>query len=179
MCAIVKSTKKNDIMVTWSYHGRNTKKSKYIAGNLVRLYPVRILFKEKMKISELNKEITKQSIELLKKPYYPHILYSEDGEIMNNIYQKDFNKIGNFCGIQRESIPTPPRKLDDGDFTNQIIDACYNMTENGLEVEWQYPFARYKKQTMNAFRDIFIKYSDKIIEHWNDENEIDLMGLID
>ena len=179
MCAIAKSTNKKDIMVTWSYHGRNTKKSKYIAGNLVRLYPVRILFKEKMKISELNKEITKQSIELLKKPYYPHILYSEDGEIMNNIYQKDFNKIGNFCGIQRESIPTPPRKLDDGDFTNQIIDACYNMTENGLEVEWQYPFARYKKQTMNAFRDIFIKYSDKIIEHWNDENEIDLMGLID
>ena len=179
MCAIAKHANKKDIMVTWSYHGRNTPQSKFIAGNLVRLYPVRIEFKEKMKISDLNNEITKQSKELLKKPYYPHILYSEDGEIMNDIYQKDFNKIGDFCGIKRESVKVPPRKLEEGVFNNQVIDACYNMTEEGLEVEWQYPFNRYKKETINSFRDIFIKYCDKLGDHWNDTNEIDLMGLID
>lgn len=179
MLAIAKHANKKDIMVTWSYHGRNTPKCKYIAGNLVRLYPVRIQFKEKMKISDINNEITKQSKELLHKPYYPHILYSEDGEIMNDIYQKDFNKIENFCGIKREKVQVPPRNLEEGDFTNQVIDACYNMTEDGLEVEWQYPFNRYKKETINNFRDIFIKYCDKLGEHWNDNNEVDLMGLID
>lgn len=178
MLAIAKHAKKSDIMVTWSYHGRDSPKCKYIAGNLVRLYPIRIQFKEKMKISDLNNEITKQSKDLLKKLYYPHILYSEDGEIMNDIYQKDFNKIGDFCGIQRESMAVPPRNLDDGIFTNQVIDACYNMTESGLEIEWQYPFSRYKKETINSFRDIFIKYCDKLSEHWNDDNEVNLMDLI-
>ena len=179
MCAIAKHSNKKDIMVTWSYHGRDSPKAKYIAGNLVRLYPVRIEFKDKMKISELNEDITKQSKNLIKKPYYPHILYSEDGEIMNDIYQKDFNKIGDFCGIKRESVQTPPRNLDEGIFTNQVIDACYNMTEDGLEVEWQYPFNRYKRETINGFRDLFIKYCDKLAEHWNDNSEIDLMGLVD
>ena len=79
MLAIAKHANKKDIMVTWSYHGRDSPKCKYIAGNLVRLYPIRIQFKEKMKISDLNNEITKQSKDLLKKLYYPHILYSEDG----------------------------------------------------------------------------------------------------
>ena len=178
MLAIAKHAKKTDIMVTWSYHGRDSPKCKYIAGNLVRLYPIRIQFKEKMKISDLNNEITKQSKDLLKKLYYPHILYSEDGEIMNDIYQKDFNNIGDFCGIKRESMAVPPRNLDDGIFTNQVIDACYTMTESGLEIEWQYPFNRYKKQTINGFRDIFIKYCDKLSEHWNDDKELNLMDLI-
>ena len=57
MLAIAKHAKKSDIMVTWSYHGRDSPKCKYIAGNLVRLYPIRIQFKEKMKISDLNFEI--------------------------------------------------------------------------------------------------------------------------
>ena len=179
MCAIAKHANKKDIMVTWSYHGRHAPKERYIAGNLVRLYPIRIKFKEKMKISDLNNEITKQSKELLNKPYYPHILYSEDGEIMNDIYQKDFNKIEDFCGIKRESVQVPPRNLDEGVFTNQVIDACYNMTEDGLEVEWQYPFSRYKKETINHFRDLFIKYCNKLAIHWNDNNEVDLMELID
>ena len=179
MLAIAKHAKKKDIMVTWSYHGRDSPKCKYIAGNLVRLYPIRIQFKEKMKISDLNNEITKQSKDLLKKLYYPHILYSEDGEIMNDIYQKDFNNIGDFCGIKRESMAVPPRNLDDGIFTNQVIDACYTMTESGLEIEWQYPFNRYKRETINGFRDLFIKYCDKLAEHWNDSSEIDLMGLVD
>lgn len=178
MLAIAKHAKKKDIMVTWSYHGRDSPKCKYIAGNLVRLYPIRIQFKEKMKISDLNNEITKQSKDLLKKLYYPHILYSEDGEIMNDIYQKDFNNIGDFCGIKRESMAVPPRNLDDGIFTNQVIDACYTMTESGLEIEWQYPFNRYKKETINGFRDIFIKYCDKLSEHWNDDKELNLMDLI-
>ena len=179
MCAIAKHANKKDIMVTWSYHGRDSPKTKYTAGNLVRLYPIRFEFKEKMKISDLNDEITKQSKELLKKPYYPHILYSEDGEIMNDIYQKDFNKVEDFCGIKRESVKVPPRNLDEGVFNNQVIDACYNMTEDGLDVEWQYPFNRYKKETINRFRDLFIKFCDKLAEHWNDSNEIDLMALID
>jgi hypothetical protein len=179
MLAIAKQTNKRDIMVTWLYHGRNSPKSKYIVGNLIRIYPIRIQFKERMKISELNNEITKQSKELLKKLYYPHILYSEDGEIMNDIYQKDLNKVENFCGIKRESAAVPPRNLDEGVFTNQVIDACYNKTEDGLEVEWQYPFTRYKKSTMNGFRDIFIKYCQQLSEHWNDVNEINLMDLID
>jgi len=178
MLAIAKHANKKDIMVTWSYHGRDSPKCKYIAGNLVRLYPIRIQFKEKMKISDLNNEITKQSKDLLKKLYYPHILYSEDGEIMNDIYQKDFNNIGDFCGIKRESMAVPPRNLDDGIFTNQVIDACYTMTESGLEIEWQYPFNRYKKETINGFRDIFIKYCDKLSEHWNDDKELNLMDLI-
>ena len=178
MLSIAKHANKKDIMVTWSYHGRDSPKCKFIAGNLVRLYPIRIKFEEKMKISELNNEITKQSKDLLKKLYYPHILYSEDGEIMNDIYQKDFNKAVNFCGIQRESVPVPPRNLDEGIFTNQVIDACYNLTEDGLEVEWQYPFNRYKKDTINGFRDIFIKYCDKLAEHWNDDSDLNLMNLI-
>ena len=178
MLAIAKHANKKDIMVTRSYHGRDSPKCKYIAGNLVRLYPIRIQFKEKMKISDLNNEITKQSKDLLKKLYYPHILYSEDGEIMNDIYQKDFNNIGDFCGIKRESMAVPPRNLDDGIFTNQVIDACYTMTESGLEIEWQYPFNRYKKETINGFRDIFIKYCDKLSEHWNDDKELNLMDLI-
>ena len=179
MLAIAKHSGKKDIMVTWSYHGRDSLKTKYIAGNLVRLYPVRIKFKEKMKISDINEEIIKQSKDLLKKPYYPHILYSVDGEIMNDIYQKDFNKMGDFCGIKRVSVPTPPRNLDDGIFTNQVIDACYNMTEEGLEIEWQYPFNRYKRETMNSFRDLFIKYCDKLAEYWNYSKEVDLMALIE
>ena len=179
MLSIAKHANKKDIMVTWSYHGRDSPKCKFIAGNLVRLYPIRIKFEEKMKISELNNEITKQSKDLLKKLYYPHILYSEDGEIMNDIYQKDFNKVENFCGIKRESVKVPPRNLDEGVFNNQVIDACYSMTEDGLEVEWQYPFNRYKKETINSFRDYFIKYCDKLAAHWNDNNEIDLMALID
>ena len=76
-------------------------------------------------------------------------------------------------------MPTPPRNLDDGIFTNQVIDACYNMTEEGLEIEWQYPFNRYKRETMNSFRDLFIKYCDKLAEYWNYSNEVDLMALIE
>ena len=180
MLAIAKHTNKKDIMVTWSYHGRDSLKARYIAGNLVRLYPIRIKFEEKMKIKDLNKEIVKQSIEMLKNPYYyPHILYSEDGEIMNNIYQKDLNKVEDFCGIKRVGLPVPEKKLENGIFTNQIIDACYNLIGNDLEVEWQYPNNRYKKETIDLFRNMFIKYCNKLSEHWNDDKEISIMSLID
>ena len=179
MCAIAKHANKKDIMVTWSYHGRDNLKLKYTAGNLVRLYPVRYFFKDKIKISEFNDEIVKQAKYLIKKPYYPHILYSEDGEIMNNIYQKDFNKVFDFCGVKRESVKVPPKNLEGGDFTNQVIDACYNMSEDSLDIEWQYPYSKYKKETMNEFKNLFIKYCFKLIEHWNDENYLDLMALID
>ena len=178
MCAIAKDTGKTDIMVSWSYHGRDTLKEKYMAGNLVRLYPVRINFGKKTTISELNSEVTRQSKELLKKLYYPHILDSIDGEIMNNIYQKDLNKVTDFCGIKREKINTPPRKLDNGDFYNQVIDACYDLTDKGLEVEWQYPFSKYKRSTMESFSQLFIKSCDILREHWNDKNEIIILDLI-
>ena len=98
---------------------------------------------------------------------------------MNDIYQKDFNKTDDFCGIKRVSVPTPPRNLDNGIFTNQVIDACYDMTEEGFEIEWQYPFNRYKRETMNSFRDLFIKYCDKLAEYWNYSKEVDLMSIID
>ena len=178
MCAIAKHANKTDIMVSWSYHGRPSIKEKNIAGNLVRLYPVRIDFKNKMKIKDLNSNVTNQSKELLKMLYYPHILDSIDGEIMNNIYQKDLNAVHDFCGIKRERIATPPRNLENGIFYNQVIDACYDLTEKGLEVEWQYPFCKFKEETMKEFSELFIKYCDILAQHWNDENEIDVINLI-
>ena len=178
MCAIAKHANKTDIMVSWSYHGRPSIKEKNIAGNLVRLYPVRIDFKNKMKIKDLNSNVTNQSKELLKMLYYPHILDSIDGEIMNNIYQKDLNAVHDFCGIKRERISTPPRNLENGIFYNQVIDACYDLTEKGLEVEWQYPFCKFKEETMKEFSELFIKYCDILAQHWNDENEIDVINLI-
>ena len=178
MCAIAKHTDKKDIMVTWSYHGRGSLKEKYIAGNLVRLYPVRIDFKEPTTITELNSSVTNQSKELLKMLYYPHVLDSIDGEIMNNIYQKDLNQVKDFCGIKREKVATPPRNLDEGIFYNQVIDACYNLTDKGLEVEWQYPFCKFNEETMKTFSDLFIKYCNALSQHWNDENPMDIINLI-
>jgi len=178
MCAIGKHANKTDIMVSWSYHGRPSIKEKNIAGNLVRLYPIRIDFKNKMKIKDLNLMVTNQSKELLKMLYYPHILDSIDGEIMNNIYQKDLNAVHDFCGIKRVRIPTPPRNLENGIFYNQVIDACYDLTEKGLEVEWQYPFCKFKEETMKTFSELFTKYCEILAEHWNDENEIDIINLI-
>ena len=178
MCAIAKYNNKKDIMVTWSYHGRDSLKEKYIAGNLVRIYPVRINFTKKKTIIDLNSIVTKQSKELLKMLYYPHILDSIDGEIMNNIYQKDLNKVNDFCGIKREKVSTPPRVLDEGIFNNQIIDAIYDLTEKGLLVEWQYPLCKYNKETMKKFSELFIKFCDILVEHWNDEKEIDIINLI-
>ena len=110
--------------------------------------------------------------------YYPHILDSIDGEIMNNIYQKDLNKVNDFCGIKREKVSTPPRVLDEGIFNNQIIDAIYDLTEKGLLVEWQYPLCKYNKETMKKFSELFIKFCDILVEHWNDEKEIDIINLI-
>ena len=85
MLSIAKHTNKTDIMVTWSYHGRSSIKEKYIVGNLFRVYPIRINFQKLMIISELNTIVTNQSKDLLKKLYYPHVLDSIDGEIMNII----------------------------------------------------------------------------------------------
>ena len=178
MCAIAKHTNKTDIMVTWSYHGRNSLKEKYIVGNLFRVYPLRIDFTKIKSIPELISSITKQSKELLKMPYYPHVLDSIDGEIMNNIYQKDLNHVKDFCEIKREKVKTPPRKLDEGVFNNQVIDACYDLTEKGLEVDWQYPFSKFKKETMQKFSELFIKSCDVLGKYWSDKNEIDILNLI-
>ena len=178
MCAIAKHTNKTDIMVTWSYHGRNSLKEKYIVGNLFRVYPLRIDFTKIKSIPELISSITKQSKELLKMPYYPHVLDSIDGEIMNNIYQKDLNHVKDFCEIKREKVETPPRKLDEGVFNNQVIDACYDLTEKGLEVDWQYPFSKFKKETMQKFSELFIKSCDVLGKYWSDKNEIDILNLI-
>ena len=177
MCSIAKHTNKTDIMVTWSYHGRVSIKEKYIVGNLFRIYPIRIDFNKLTSIFELNSMITKQSKELLKMPYYPHVLDSIDGEIMNNIYQKDLNQVNDFCGIKRERVETPARKLDEGIFNNQVIDASYDLTEKGLEIEWQYPLSKFKEETMKEFSELFIKFCDIIGEHWNDKNEIDILNL--
>ena len=177
MCSIAKYTNKTDIMVSWSYHGRVSLKEKYIVGNLMRIYPVRIDFKELKSIPELNSIVTKQSKELLKMLYYPHILDSIDGEIMNNIYQKNLNQVNDFCGIKRERIATPPRKLDNGIFNNQVIDATYDITDKGLEVEWQYPLCKFKEETMRTFSELFTKFCDILAEHWNDNKEFDILNI--
>ena len=176
MCSIAKHSNKTDIMVSWSYHGRVSLKEKYIVGNLFRIYPVRIDFKILKSVPELNSIVSKQSKELLKMPYYPHILDSIDGEIMNNIYQKDLNQVKDFCGIKRERIATLPRNLGEGIFNNQVIDASYDITDKGLEVEWQYPSCKFKEETMQTFSELFIKFCDVLAEHWNDSKEIDILN---
>ena len=178
MLSIAKHINKTDIMVTWSYHGRASIKEKYIVGNLFRVYPIRINFQKLMNISELNTIVTNQSKDLLKKLYYPHVLDSIDGEIMNIIYQKNLNQLSNFCGIKRERVDTPPRKLDKGVFNNQVIDASYDITENGLEIDWQYPLCKYKEETMKKFSELFIKFCDILAKHWYDKNKIDILSLV-
>ena len=175
MLAIAKHTNKTEIMVTWTYHGRSSLKEKYMAGNLVRLYPVRIDFSKPMTISQLLSNITAQSKELSSMLYYSHVLDSPDSEIMNNIYQKDFNQVKDFCGIKREKVITPPRNLENAIFYNQVIDACYDLTEKGLEIEWQYAFGMYNLETMQVFSELFIKSCNYIAEHWNDKNEINIL----
>ena len=97
--------------------------------------------------------------------------------ILNAVPWKEFVTIWS-AWIKRERISTPPRNLENGIFYNQVIDACYDLTEKGLEVEWQYPFCKFKEETMKEFSELFIKYCDILAQHWNDENEIDVINLI-
>ena len=59
-----------------------------------------------------------------------------------------------------------------------MIDASYDITENGLEIDWQYPLCKYKEETMKKFSELFIKFCDILAKHWNDKDKIDILSLV-
>ena len=149
MCAIAKDTGKKDIMVSWTYHGRDTEVAKNICGNFLRIYPIRCSFDGKKTVKELREDILGQCKKMLKQYYYPYLFeYEYDVDVMNNIYQKDFNTKKTLCGFPLEHLPVPDKDLSQGIFINQVIDGSYNVYEKNVEVEWTYPYSKFHISSM-------------------------------
>ncbi len=170
--------KKNDIKLCWIYNGREDLNAMSSVGLLFRELPVGIRFNKNMTLRELFSEVHEQVQKGIEHSCYPYVdLNNQAGtgsEAAYLLYQQDIRDMGGMEGMNVETIDIRQNQAA----SQTILDMEILDGEDGLEMMMDYTSSLYDEDSMDEFKDIFIRVAQGLVTH-NSQNDVTIGELRD
>lgn len=166
---------KNDIKICWIYNGREDMLAMNSVGLLFRELPVGIRFTEKMTLRELFADVHDQVQKGIEHSCYPYVdLNSQagEGESAYLLYQQDIRDMGGMDGMNVETIDIRQNQAA----SQTILDMEILDGEDGLQLMMDYTASLYDDDSMNEFKDLFIRVAQGLVTH-NSQNDVTIGEL--
>ncbi len=167
--------KKDDIKICWIYNGREDMLAMNSVGLLFRELAVGIRFKDEMTLRELFADVHEQVQKGIEHSCYPYVdLNSQagEGESAYLLYQQDIRDMGGLDGMNVETIDIRQNQAA----SQTILDMEILDGEDGLQLMMDYTASLYDDDSMNDFKDLFIRVAQGLVTH-NSQTDVTIGEL--
>ena len=156
--------KENDIKLSWIYNGREDMLAMNSVGLLFRDLPVGVRLNDELTLRELFADVHDQVQKGIEHCCYPYVdVHNQAGgsEAAYLLYQQDIRDMGGFEGMDVETIDIRQNQAA----SQTILDMEILDGSDGLILMIDYTASLYKDQSMDSFKDIFVRVAQGLVTH--------------
>ena len=173
--AIAIYNKKNDIKISWIYNGREDMQMMSTVGLLFRDLPVGVRLKDEDTIRDIFANIHTQVQGGIEHSCYPYVDQNNQvasGESAYLLYQQDIRDMDGAAGMNIETIDIRQNQAA----SQTILDMEILDGKEGLVLMIDYAASRYKQESMERFRDLFVMTAQALVTH-NSQKDVTVKEL--
>lgn len=152
---------KPDVMLSWNYNGRDDMEMMTSVGLLFRELPIGVRFTADMTLRELFADVQDQVQKGIEHSVYPYVDKTgtvATGETAYLLYQQDIRDMDS-GGMSVENIDIRQNQAA----SQTILDMEILDGSEGLVLMIDYAASRYNDESMERFRDIFVRTARKLV----------------
>ena len=166
---------KRDIKLSWIYNGREDMAAMQSVGLLFRELPVAVRLQDDMTLRELFADVHDQVQKGIEHCCYPYV--DKNGEAGVNetaylLYQRDIRDMGGLEEMDVEAIDIRQNQAA----SQTILDMEILDGADGLVLMIDYVSSLYEDETMERFKDVFIKVAHGLVTY-NSQEDITMKEL--
>ena len=156
--------KKDDIKLSWIYNGREDMLAMNSVGLLFRDLPVGVRLRDDLTLRDLFSDIHDQVQKGIEHSCYPYVdIHNQAGgnESAYLLYQQDIRDMGGLDEMDIETIDIRQNQAASQTMLDmEILDGA-----DGLELMIDYTASLYDDESMESFKDIFIRVAQGLVTH--------------
>jgi len=159
----------NNVKLSWIFNGREDSEMMSSVGLLFRDLPIGIKFKENMTVRDLFSEVHEQVQKGIEHSSYPFVDKNNTaggGESAYLLYQQDIRDVGGMDGMDIEAVEIKQNLAA----SQTVLDMQILDGKKGLVLVLDYSASRYEKETMEKYRDLFVKLAQKLVSFTSQED---------
>lgn len=156
--------KKDDIMLSWIYNGREDTAALSSVGLLFRDLPVGLRLNDGMTLRELYADVQAQVQKGIEHCCYPYVAVNSQAGGTSSayvLYQQDIRDLGGFDGFDVETIDIRQNQAA----SQTVLDMEILDGSDGLVLMIDYTASLYDDESMERFKDIFIKTAQGLVTY--------------
>ncbi|MBQ3285448.1 MAG: AMP-binding protein [Ruminococcus sp.] len=160
--------RKDDIMLSWVYNGREDMIAMNSVGLLFRELPVGLRMKDDMTIRDLFADVQDQVQKGIEHCCYPYVdTHNQAGssESAYLLYQRDIRDMGGLEELSVEAIDIRQNQAA----SQTILDMEILDGADGLELMIDYTASLYEDESMEEFKNTFVKVAQALVTHFQDD----------
>ena len=158
-----------NIRLSWIYNGRDDAESMSTVGLLFRDLPIGIRFREQGTLRELFLDVHEQVRGGIEHSCYPYVDVHNQvakGESAYLLYQRDIRDTGGVEGFEVSAVDIRQNQAA----SQTILDMEILDGNAGLQLMIDYAASRYDYESMERFRDIYVKTAQALVTHNSQED---------
>ena len=167
--------REDNIKLCWIYNGREDLTAMNSVGLLFRELPIGVKLKDEMTLRDLFAEIHQQVQKGIEHSCYPYVdINNQAGsnEAAYLLYQQDIRDMGGLEGMNVETIDIRQNQAA----SQTILDMEILDGADGLELMIDYTASLYDDDSMENFKDIFLRVAQGLVTH-NSQNDVTIAEL--
>lgn len=168
LLSIAVYNKSKDIMISWTYNGRDNLKKMTSTGLHLKDLPVAISLNRKMKIAEVFESVKDQVKKDIEHSSYPYTMVNSRVIMEDNVcflYQQDIRDAGLIDGIEQIDIKQN-NAASENIMDIQILDG-----EEGLDFVVDYAASEYKEESIEKFMKLYKAVTDNLLYYAEKNNK--------
>ncbi|MBP5216223.1 MAG: hypothetical protein J6038_00120, partial [Bacilli bacterium] len=173
--AIAIYNKKDAIKLSWIYNGREDLSMMSTVGLLFRDLPIGVRLNDKMTLRDLFQEVHSQVQGGIEHSCYAYVdTHNQVGgnEAAYLLYQQDIRDMGGMEGMNIEPIEIRQNQAA----SQTILDMEVLDGKDGLILMIDYAASRYKQESMERFRNLFVQAAQALVTH-NSQKDVTIGEL--
>ena len=154
----------NEVRISWIYNGREDMTAMNTVGLLFRDLPVGVKLTKDMTLRDLFSAVQTQVQRGIEHSCYPYVDINStvgDKEAAYLLYQRDIRDLGGLEVMDVETIDIRQNQAA----SQTILDMEILDGEDGLILMIDYAASLYKDESMEAFKDIFVRVAHALVDH--------------
>ena len=167
--------KEDNIKLSWIYNGREDTLAMNSVGLLFRDLPIGVRLKDEMTLRELFADIHDQVQKGIEHSCYPYVdIHNQAGDQVTAylLYQQDIRDMGGTDGMNIETVDIRQNQAA----SQTILDMEILDGKDGLALMMDYTASVYDDESMDHFKDIFIRVAQGLVTH-NSQSDVTIGEL--
>lgn len=153
-----------DVKISWIYNGREDLQNMTTVGLLFRDLPVGLRFRDSDTLRNIFADVHEQVQKGIEHSCYPYVDSRNtvsEGECAYLLYQQDIRDMGGMDGFDIEMVDIRQNQAA----SQTILDMEILDGAEGLTLMIDFAASRYKEESMERFKDIYVKLAQALVTH--------------